>query len=658
MNAPTVSVVIPSYNHERFIGEAIDSVLGQTLADLELIVIDDGSRDGSRALIRGYAGRDPRVTLVEQANAGAHAAINRGLGLARGQFLAILNSDDRFAPQRLARLHEVCAQGADFVVSAARLIDGDSRLIEDPDHWWNAMMRAFRDRAREVGSVDGLLFGNYTVSTSNFFFRRALFEVLGPLRAYRYVMDWDYALRAALHAPGRFAYLADEPLLDYRLHGGNAILAGMPLSALEAAAVERGVLRRHYGIPPALLASQHRHQRLLRKHQVAAIAARRDTEWERIVHDFEQRLVRATHGWEEAARGYEQAQLGWAETRDAWTQTRAALIGATDELDRTRLALEQERRQLADTRHDLELLRNSRSYRLGQALTAPLRWLRWQIHGSSPAEPIPGSGPAPTPAIPYALLTPVPVPLSGEPLRLAVHLHLHYLDLLEEFIGYLGNIPVPFDLFVTVTQPAPELATDLGRRFPRVTVLEVENRGKDIGGFIAALNRFDLDRYDLVLKLHSKKSLNFDSYIRVVQALFGADVADGASWRRQLLDPVLGSSKAVAAVLGAFRSDPALGMVGSAKFICEAPEADAAMYRELCRRLGVKPQVLFFAGTMFWIRGAVLERVRRAGFTPADFDPVALAAVEGTLEHGFERVFGALVADCGYTVGGIREVPR
>jgi lipopolysaccharide biosynthesis protein len=72
----------------------------------------------------------------------------------------------------------------------------------------------------------------------------------------------------------------------------------------------------------------------------------------------------------------------------------------------------------------------------------------------------------------------------------------------------------------------------------------------------------------------------------------------------------------------------------------------------------VKPQVLFFAGTMFWIRGAVLERVRRAGFTPADFDPVALAAVEGTLEHGFERVFGALVADCGYTVGGIREVPR
>lgn len=657
MNAPTVSVVIPSYNHERFIGEAIDSVLGQTLADLELIVIDDGSRDGSRALIRGYVERDPRVMLIEQANAGAHAAINRGLGMARGQFLAILNSDDRFAPQRLARLHEVCAQGADFIVTGARLIDGDSRLIDDSDHWWNAMMRAFRDRTREVGSVDGLLFGNYTVSTSNFFFRRALFEVLGPLRAYRYVMDWDYALRAALHAPERFAYLADEPLLDYRLHGGNAILAGMPRSALEAAAVERRVLRRHYGIPPALLASQHRHQRLLRKHQVAAIAARRDTEWERIVHDFEQRLVRATRSWEDAAQGYEQAQLGWAETRDAWAKTREALVGATDELAETRHALEQERRQLADTWHEMELLRNSRSYRLGQALTAPLRWLRQQIHGSPP-EPIPGSGPAPTPAIPYALLTPVPTPLSGESLRVAVHLHLHYLDLLEEFIGYLDNISVPFDLFVTVTQPIPDLGAELGRRFPRVAVLEVENRGKDIGGFIAALNRFDLHRYDLVLKLHSKKSLNFDSYIRVVQALFGADVADGASWRRQLIDPVLGSPKAVAGVLDAFRADPALGMVGSAKFICSAPDADAAMYRELCRRLGVEPRVLFFAGTMFWIRGAVLERVRRAGFTPADFDPAASTAVESTLEHGFERVFGALVADCGYTVGGIREAPR
>lgn len=652
MSGPTVSVIIPSYNHERFIGAAIDSVLGQTLTELELIVIDDGSCDGSRALIRGYTERDPRVVLIEQANAGAHAAINRGLGLARGQFLSILNSDDRYAPQRLERLQEVCEQqDVDFVVTDARLIDGDSHPIDDPGHWWNAMMRVFRDRAREMGSVEGLLFGNYTVSTSNFFFRRTLFEVLGPLRSYRYVMDWDYALRAALHAPERFAYLADELLLDYRLHGGNTILAGMPLSALEASAVERGVLRHHFGVPAVLLASQHRHQRLLRKHQVAAVAARRDAEWERIVHDFEQRLVRATRSWEEAAQGYEQAQLGWAKTREA-------LIGTTDELDRTRLALEQERRQLAGTRHELELVCNSRSYRLGQTLTAPLRWLRQRLHGPPLVESAPDSEPALAPAIPYVLLALTPAPLPGEPLRVAVHLHLHYLDLFEEFIGYLGNIPVPFDLFVTVTQPAPELAADLGRRFPHVAVLEVENRGKDIGGFIAALNRFDLDRYQLVLKLHSKKSLNFGSYIRVVQALFGSDVVDGASWRRQLLDPVLGSPKAVAAVLGAFRSDPALGMVGSAKFICSAPEADAAMYRELCHRLGVRPQVLFFAGTMFWVRGAVLGRIRRAGFTPEDFDSAALGAVEGTLEHGFERAFGALVADCGYTVGGVREAPR
>ena len=96
-----VSVVLPAYNHEAYIAQAIDSALAQSV-DLELIVIDDGSRDRTADIIAAYD--DPRIRFVRQANAGSHATINRGIAMARGRYVAILNSDDRFHPERLARL--------------------------------------------------------------------------------------------------------------------------------------------------------------------------------------------------------------------------------------------------------------------------------------------------------------------------------------------------------------------------------------------------------------------------------------------------------------------------------------------------------------------------------------------------------------------------
>ena len=98
---PRVSVVIPSYNHAAFVAEAVRSVLAQTLADLELVVVDDGSTDDSLAVLRGLA--DPRLQVHRQVNQGAHAAINVGLARARGDVLAVLNSDDAYQSRRLAR---------------------------------------------------------------------------------------------------------------------------------------------------------------------------------------------------------------------------------------------------------------------------------------------------------------------------------------------------------------------------------------------------------------------------------------------------------------------------------------------------------------------------------------------------------------------------
>lgn len=264
LNAPRVSVVVPAYNHERFVGEALDSVLRQTWQDFEVVVVDDGSSDRTPQIVSERAAADSRIRLIRQANRGSHAAINRGVSESRGPWIAILNSDDRFHAGRLERLLEHCGTQFDFAVTDARLIDGEGRTISDPDHWWIAKVAGFRARARELGPVDGLLCGNYTISTSNFFFRRSLFGEIGPLRHLRHIVDWEYALRAALHAPDRFAYLADETLLDYRLHGGNAILSDTMRGAAEIVHMYRRLLP-VLGAPAGAVQSLYLAQRDLRR---------------------------------------------------------------------------------------------------------------------------------------------------------------------------------------------------------------------------------------------------------------------------------------------------------------------------------------------------------------------------------------------------------
>jgi succinoglycan biosynthesis protein ExoO len=101
---PRVSVITANYNGARYLPAAIDSVLGQSLTELEMIVVDDGSSDRSTAIVREAAARDPRVRLIEQANAGPGAARNRGLAAAQGDWIAIFDSDDLMSSDRLARL--------------------------------------------------------------------------------------------------------------------------------------------------------------------------------------------------------------------------------------------------------------------------------------------------------------------------------------------------------------------------------------------------------------------------------------------------------------------------------------------------------------------------------------------------------------------------
>ena len=99
-----LSVIIPVYNAEKYLAECLDSILGQSLRELEVICVDDGSRDGSAAVLKDYAGRDSRVRVIEQENSGAGAARNRGLETAAGEYVLFMDADDTLEGGSLEKL--------------------------------------------------------------------------------------------------------------------------------------------------------------------------------------------------------------------------------------------------------------------------------------------------------------------------------------------------------------------------------------------------------------------------------------------------------------------------------------------------------------------------------------------------------------------------
>ena len=98
-----VSVILPVYNVSDYLRQCMDSIVGQTLKDIEIICVDDGSTDDSLAILKEYEAKDQRVKVIQQANAGAGAARNKGLEIATGEYLSFLDSDDFFEPDMLEK---------------------------------------------------------------------------------------------------------------------------------------------------------------------------------------------------------------------------------------------------------------------------------------------------------------------------------------------------------------------------------------------------------------------------------------------------------------------------------------------------------------------------------------------------------------------------
>ena len=136
---PKVSVIVPVYNVERYLGECLDSVLGQTMKDIEVICVDDGSTDGSVKILAEYAAKDARVKVMRQDNAGSGAARNLGIGVAKGKFLAFMDSDDLYPAadtlERLLSAADGC--GCRIVGGRLRVFSSNAKIARREQATWD-----------------------------------------------------------------------------------------------------------------------------------------------------------------------------------------------------------------------------------------------------------------------------------------------------------------------------------------------------------------------------------------------------------------------------------------------------------------------------------------------------------------------------------------
>ena len=208
-NSTLVSAIVPTYNRAGIVGDAIDSILGQTYPHVEVIVVDDGSTDGTQSVLNRYG---DRIRVITQENAGAAAARNRGVEAARGDLLAFLDSDDLWLPRKLERQVTLLEKAGPSAVCCLcnirmRWHDKDRSSFEiaqlnppcEEGIWLNA---------------DEVLATRFVLFNQGVVIRREVMERLGGFdESLRFMEDFDLPLRLSLE--GRWTFIR-EPLTVWR----------------------------------------------------------------------------------------------------------------------------------------------------------------------------------------------------------------------------------------------------------------------------------------------------------------------------------------------------------------------------------------------------------------------------------------------------------
>ncbi len=213
--APAVSILTPAYDVARYIGATVDSVLAQGFPDWEMLVVDDGSRDGTAEVVA--AREDRRIRLIRQENAGVSAARSRAMAEARGEAVMFLDADDWLAPDALERLLVALA-----AMPAAIGAYGGYAVMAEEAKPGDAPLRLKLGPLLSGDLLERLLVQNLFVNGGHLLLRREAILAAGPFLPHlRYGEDWEYWIRLALQGP--FVAVEDaEPVLFVRERQGSA----------------------------------------------------------------------------------------------------------------------------------------------------------------------------------------------------------------------------------------------------------------------------------------------------------------------------------------------------------------------------------------------------------------------------------------------------
>ena len=184
---PKVTVIIPVYNVAAYLPQCLDSVIAQTLDDIEIICVNDGSKDESLAVLNEYAAQDSRIKIIDKANAGVSAARNDGIAAAQGEYIAFLDGDDFLEPDCLEKVYATAVSGNfDTVVFKHNLIDGNKKTVWNNSEFgcfdedkllytfsaviWNKLYRTAFLREKQIGFPLGLKIAEDTIFSLMCFF--------------------------------------------------------------------------------------------------------------------------------------------------------------------------------------------------------------------------------------------------------------------------------------------------------------------------------------------------------------------------------------------------------------------------------------------------------------------------------------------------------
>ena len=208
MSSPEISVMIPVCNTGRILQETIDSVLAQSFEDFELIIIDDGSTDPETAAVLDRQ-NDSRIKIIRQENAGVAAARNHGLSLARGKYIAFLDHDDLFLPEKLMKSRQRFADHPDAVLVYSEIIP-----------FGNFQNQVLKLKIAEGNIFHNILAANPVVSMSCVMVKREILELHNITFHDDCVPcdDWAFELDCSRYGG---VYCTEKPVVKYRFHNGN-----------------------------------------------------------------------------------------------------------------------------------------------------------------------------------------------------------------------------------------------------------------------------------------------------------------------------------------------------------------------------------------------------------------------------------------------------